>query len=406
MKTVDFFDWRGRRASTPRTKLLYFDHNATTPLASEVAADFASASREIFANASSTHGAGQLARHHLETARRTIAAFLHVSPSEIVFTSGGTESNNLAILGLLRSMPGRKRILTTSIEHPSVLEPTRRLEHEGITVTYARVGETGIVDIDEIERNLRDDTVLVSVMHANNEIGTIQPIADIAALVRSRRAAGQKLYLHADGIQALGKINVDLEQLGPDLYSMSAHKLYGPKGVGALFVRKGTPLDSIQCGGRHERGRRPGTENVPAILAFARAIDLCTAAPTPELRDRFENQTLAALSDVEINGAPERRLPNTSNLLFHGISAEAMVIALDMKGMAVSTGSACSSGSIEPSHVLLAIGRTREQAKSSIRFSFGRYNTYEDIDALADAVIGSVRQLRRHAGKEHPLVRA
>lgn len=406
MKTLNFFDSRGLRASTPRTKLLYFDHNATTPLAPEVAAAFASASRDIFANASSTHRPGQLARHHLETARRAIAALLHASPAEIVFTSGGTESNNLAILGLVRRMPGRKHILTTSIEHPSVLEPVRRLEHEDIEVTYTRTGHGGIVDIDEIGRNLRDDTVLVSVMHANNEIGTIQPIADIAALIRARRAAGQKLYLHGDGIQALGKINVNLNQLGCDLYSMSAHKLFGPKGVGALFVRKGTPLDAIQFGGRHERERRPGTENVPAILAFERAIELCTPAPTAELRDRFETQILAAFSNVEINGAPESRLPNTSNLLFHGISAEAMVIALDMKGMAVSTGSACSSGSIEPSHVLLAIGRTREEAKSSIRFSFGRYNTLEDIDALADAVIASVRQLRRHAAKEHQLVRA
>jgi cysteine desulfurase len=385
--------------------LFYFDHNATTPLALEVAETLACASRDLFGNASSTHAAGQLARLRLETARRTIAQFLHGSPSEIVFTSGGTESNNLAILGLVRTLPGRKHVVTTTIEHPSVLESFRQLEREGVEVSYAPVGPSGIIAIDEIERSLRDDTVLVSVMHANNEIGTLQPITGIGALVRARRAAGQQIYLHSDGVQAFGKIQVDVQALGVDLYSISAHKIFGPKGAGAVFVRKGAPLRGIQFGGRHERERRAGTENVPGIVAFARAVELCTAPASHDLRDRFEAQVLAALPDleidVEINGAIEQRLPNTSNLLLRGVSAEAMVIALDMRGMAVSTGSACSSGSIEPSHVLLAIGRTQDEAKSSLRFSFGRYNTIEQTDALADAVIGAARQQRKRTKEQY-----
>ncbi|HTU46437.1 MAG TPA: cysteine desulfurase family protein [Bryobacteraceae bacterium] len=410
MKTACLRGSREARARVSITELRYFDHNAATPLAPEVAETFAAATRDIFGNASSIHRAGQFARESLESSRRTIAGFIHASPSEIVFTSGGTESNNLAILGLVRNLSSSgAHVITTAIEHPSVLEPFRQLAREGVEVTCVPVGASGIVDVDTIRRSLRDDTVLVSVMHANNEIGTIQPIAEIAALLHARRAAGQKVYFHSDGIQALGKVDVDVQALHADLYSISAHKIFGPKGVGALFVRKGTPLRGIQHGGRHERERRPGTENVPAAVAFARAVELCTTAAADsvaEMRDRFEARVLSALDDVEINGAPGARLPNTGNLLFHGIAGEAMVIALDLKGMAVSTGSACSSGSIEPSPVLLAIGRTREEAKSSLRFSFSRYNTLEDADALADAVIASARQLRRHARQEPQLARA
>jgi len=377
--------------------LLYFDHNSTTPLAPEVAETLTSASLDIYGNPSSTHRAGQLARHRLENSRRTIAEFLHASPSEIVFTSGGTESNNLAIQGLLRNMSARKHVITTAIEHPSVLEPLRQLEREGVEVTRVLPNSSGLIDPAEIRRHLQDDTALISVMHANNEIGTVQPIREIAAL------RGPHTYLHCDGVQAFGKIAVDVQELGVDLYSVSAHKIFGPKGVGALFVRKGAPLRGIQYGGRHERERRAGTENVPSALAFARAVELCAHDASLELaaiRNRFEAQVLAQLAAVEINGTTASRLPNTSNLLFHRISGEAMVIALDMKGMAVSTGSACSSGSVEPSHVLLALGRSRDQAKSSIRFSFGRYNTLADADKLAEAVIASVRQLRKTTARE------
>ena len=310
----------------------------------------------------------------------------------------------------MRGAAGSPRhVITTLIEHPSVLEPFHQLEREGYPVTYVRTGADGIVRTEEIRRNLRDDTALVSVMHANNEIGTIQPIAEITAMLRERTAAGQKLYLHSDGVQATGKIPVDMQELGADLYSISAHKIFGPKGVGALFVRKGTPLRSIQFGGRHERERRAGTENVPGAIAFARAVELCEAdagASVGRVRDHFERRVLEAVCEVEINGAVDGRLPNTSNLLFPGISGEAMVIALDMKGMAVSSGSACSSGSTEPSHVLLAMGRTRQEAKSSVRFSFGRYNTMGDAEQLANAVIASVSALRKHAGKKAQLVRA
>ena len=378
--------------------MLYFDHNSTTPLAPEVASALSAAQSEIYGNPSSTHRAGQLARQALEQSRRSIAETLRVSPAEIVFTSGGTESNNLAILGSFRNLPHSAHAVTLAIEHPAVLEPFRQLENEGFAVTY-------IKDSADAAAALRDNTALVSVMHANNETGAIQPIEEIARLVAARRAAGQAIYFHSDGVQAFGKIPVDLSQTAIDLYSLSAHKIFGPKGIGALFVRKNTPLQRIQFGGRHERERRPGTENVPAAVAFARAAELAAAemASLRELRDLrngFEAEILARLPDVQINAAQRPRLPNTSNILFRGVSAEALVIALDMRRMAVSTGAACGSGSLEPSHVLLAMGLTRDEARSSIRFSFGRYNTAADIAALADAVVESVNKLRQRHAKE------
>jgi len=388
--------------------LLYFDHNATTPVAPEVAEAMTAAVRDVFGNPSSTHRHGQHARQQLEDARRRIAAALQIAPSEFVFTSGGTESNNLAILGLLRNLPSeRKHAITTEIEHPSVLETLRQLEREGVEVTYARVESNGRVEPQEIARQLRPETVLVSVMHANNETGVIQPIEEIAAIVRSRREAGQTIWLHSDGVQAMGKIPVNFDMLGVDFYAISAHKVYAPKGTGGLFVRKGLPIRSTLYGGRHERERRPGTENVPGTIAFATALELC-AADEPQrlarLRDHFEARVLAELPAVEINGGAATRLPNTSNLVFHNVSGEALLIALDIQGIAVSTGSACSSGSIEPSHVLLSMGRTRQEAKSSVRFSLGRHNTAEDVERVADAVIASARQLRRSRQPEAQLV--
>jgi cysteine desulfurase len=378
--------------------LLYFDHNATTPVAPEVADALAAALRQVYGNASSTHAAGQLARQQLENSRQVVARYLHASPAEIVFTSGGTESNNLAILGLVRYLPAkRKHVVTTTIEHPAVLESCRQLEREGVDITYARVDADGLVDVNEIRQNLQAETVLVSVMHANNEIGTVQPLLEVAGLIRERRQTGQNIFFHSDGVQAFGKIDVDMHELGVDLYSVSAHKVFAPKGTGALYVRKGTPLHGIQFGGRHERERRAGTENVPGAMAFARAVELCGASSTAELtrlRDHFEAEVLSRISDVEMNGSRDSRLPNTSNLVFHGVSAEALVIALDMRGIAVSTGSACSSGSVEPSHVLLAMGRTREDARSSVRFSLGRYNTAEDVKVLIDGVIACASRLR------------
>lgn len=379
--------------------MLYFDHNATTPVAPEVAEAFSDALHSVPGNASSTHRAGQLARQRLEAGRAAIASKLGCFPAELVFTSGGTESNNLAILGLVRNISAtRKHLITTEIEHPAVLEPVRQLQREGLEMTFVSVCANGIVDPAEIKDSLRPETVLVSVMHANNETGSVQPIQEIAAIVGRRRASGQQIYLHSDGVQAFGKLAVDANQLGVDLYSLSAHKIHGPKGVGALFVRKGAPIRGIQFGGRHERDRRAGTENVPGVIAFARAVELlsehggkCLAV----LRDRFEHQVLSALQDVEVNGSLIHRLPNTSNLLFRGFSGEVLLIALDTAGFAVSTGSACSSGSIEPSHALIAMGRSVAEARSSLRFSFGRTNTPDEVDQLADAVIAAVCRLRK-----------
>ena len=382
--------------------MLYFDHNATTPTAPEVCEAMGAALRDTWGNPSSVHRQGQRARQALEKARRTVSSAIGATPAELVFTSGGTESNNLALLGLVRSfvrgIPGAaKHVITSAIEHPAVLECCRQLQREGVEAAYLGVGRDGVVDVNEIGRALRPETVLVSVMHANNEVGTIQPIRGIAALIRERRAAGQGIYLHCDGVQALGKIDVDVRELGVDLYSMSAHKVYAPKGTGGLFVAAGTPLRGLQFGGRHERERRAGTENVAGAMAFACALGLPRERSH---RDHFERLVCAELPGVEVNGCRGQRLPNTSSLTFSGVSGESLVIALDMKGMAVSSGSACSSGSTEPSHVLLAMGRSMEEARWGVRFSFGRENTLEDVEALASAVIAAVGRLRHCAPRE------
>jgi len=311
-----------------------------------------------------------------------------------VFTGGGTEADNLAILGLVRAAPGpRKHVITTAIEHPAVLGPCGELEREGVSITRLPVGASGVVDPADVAGALRPETVLVSVMHANNEIGTIQPIAEITA-----RA---EVPVHVDGVQALGKIPVDVNALGVDLYSMSAHKLYAPKGVGALYVRKGTKLAPLSFGGHHERDRRPGTENVPGIAGFGAAAELAGRDLIEEnqriasLRDRLESAILQRIPDTGVNGAAASRTPNTTNIYFDGIDGEALVIALDLRGFAVSTGSACSSGAVTPSHVLTAIGLSAQRARASIRFSLGRLNTAEQVDALVEALEASVTHLRR-----------
>jgi cysteine desulfurase len=385
--------------------LLYFDHNATTIVAPEVADVFDRAVREVFGNASSTHRSGQLAREGLESARKTIAAFVGAPAAQIVFTSGGTEANNLALFGLARSV-GHGHIVTSAIEHPSVLECCRQLEREAFELSVVPVDRDGVLDPAAVERAITAQTLLVSIMHANNETGAVQPIEQITRLVQDRRGAGQQIYLHSDGVQALGKMQVNVDALGIDLYSMSAHKVFAPKGIGALYVRRTVPLRGVQFGGKHERERRAGTENVPGAIAFACALDLCCEdrINLAELRDEFESELMRRLPGVEIQSKTVNRLPNTSNVLFRGIAADALVIALDMKGIAVSTGSACSSGSIEPSQVLLAMGLTREEAKSTVRFSFGRYNTQKDIETLADAVVTCAGRLRVTQRMEAELV--
>jgi cysteine desulfurase len=375
----------------------YFDHNATTPVAPEVLETMVACLGQVYGNASSIHHFGQSAKQRLEAARRQLASLIHAGAGEVVFASGGTEADNLAVLGVVRAAGGRSsHVVTTAIEHPAVLGAVQQLEREGVAVTRVRTGASGVVNPDDIRNALRPDTVLVSVMHANNELGTVQPIAEIA---RVTREAG--IPLHADGVQALGKIPVDVDALGVDLYSMSGHKLYAPKGVGALYVRKGTRLAPIAHGGHHERDRRPGTENVPGIAAFGAAAELSGRMLAAEggrlgmLRDRLEAAVLERIPGSGVNGSRWNRVPNTSNLYFDGIDGEAMVIALDLRGFAVSTGAACSSGAIAPSHVLTAIGLTADRARASMRFSLGRDNTAEQVDALADAIGASVAHLRR-----------
>jgi cysteine desulfurase len=372
----------------------YFDHNATTPVAPEVLETMVSCLGQVYGNASSIHHFGQAAKQRLEAARRQVASLIHANATEIVFTGGGTEADNMAVLGVARG--GRGHVVTTAIEHPAVLMAVGQLEREGLAVTAVRVGSNGIVSPDDIRRALRPDTVLVSVMHANNELGTVQPIAEIARVTRD---AG--VPLHVDGVQALGKIPVDVEALGVDLYSMSGHKLYAPKGVGALYVRRGTKIHPIVFGGHHERDRRPGTENVAGIAAFGAAAESAASRLSEDgerlgaLRDRLEAAVLDRIPGAGVNGSRWNRVPNTSNLYFDGIDGEAMVIALDLRGFAVSTGAACSSGAIAPSHVLTAIGLDADRARASMRFSLGRSNTAEQVDALAEAIGASVAHLRR-----------
>ncbi len=375
----------------------YFDHNATTPVRAEVLDAFTRAAAEVYGNASSIHHYGQIAKQQLEAARRRVAALFACDAREVVFTSGGTESDNLAILGAVRaSERDRKHVVTTHIEHPAVLSACAQLEREGVAVTYVPVASSGLVDPDQIRRALCPDTVLVSVMHANNEIGTVQPVREIAALAHEAGA-----LFHCDGVQAAGKLAINVRELGIDLYSISGHKLYAPKGIGALYVRDGVHLQPVLFGGRHERERRAGTENVPGAVAFGLACELAQSEMAGEalrlsaLRDRLERRITAALPDAGVNGARAPRIAGTTNVYFDGIEGEAVVIALDLRGFAVSSGSACSSGAVEPSHVLLAIGAGRERAKGSVRFSLGRENTAEQIDELANAVIESVIHLRK-----------
>jgi cysteine desulfurase len=355
---------------------IYLDNNATTPLHPEVLRALEVNLRDVFGNASSIHHEGQTARRMIEDARESIGRLIGAAPRDIVFTSGGTESNNAAIFGA-GAAGGRHHIVTTSIEHPSVAEPVAELERRGCAISRVAPARSGRVDSETVLAALRPDTRLVAMMLANNETGVLQPVEEVGRVCRERG-----IHLHCDAVQAAGKIEVSVDALGCDTLSISAHKMHAPKGIGALYVRRGLPMSTHMFGGAQERRRRPGTENVPLAAAFGVAAkiaaDLTWCAGAAGLRDRLERE-LAGANEITVNGADVPRLPNTSNITFHGIDGEGLVIALDLQGIAVSTGSACSSGRVEPSPILLAMVLSPEEAKSTVRFSLSRFTTGEEI---------------------------
>jgi cysteine desulfurase len=381
---------------------VYLDHSATTPVDERVAAAMTRSLAETFGNASSVHTFGQKARSAVDRARREVAALIGARQNEIVFVSGGTEANNLAIRGLCEAAAQYGRHLVTSaIEHPSVRGVCDRLEKEGWDVTRLPVYDNGIVKIEDVRRALRADTVLITVMLANNEIGTIQPAKEIARLIRELRNSGRKnLWFHTDAVQAAGRLQIDVDELGCDLLSLSGHKLYAPKGVGALYVRKGVRLVEQNVGGHQERERRAGTENVPGIVAFGEAARIAREEfqmrndHVKSLRDRFEAAVENRISEIVTNGDRHQRLPHLTNISFRFIEGEGLLINLDMNGIAVSTGSACSSGTLEPSPVIRALGRNDELARGSIRFSFGKDNSEEDVDYVVEVLTEVVERLR------------
>jgi len=377
-------------------KRIYMDHSATTPVAPEVLEAMLPYFSLKFGNASSLHSFGLEAKEALESARERLARLLGANSEEIIFTSGGTESDNLALKGTAyRNREKGKHIITSAIEHPAILETCRRLQRDGFEVTYLPVSSDGFVEPGVLESAVRKDTILISIMHANNEIGTIQPLREIGRL-----AAERDITFHTDAVQSVGKIPVDVNSLGVDLLSLSSHKLYGPKGVGALFVRKGTRLDSIIQGGGHERGLRSGTENVAGIVGLARAADLAGEIMSSEaerlgaIRDRMAARILQSVRDCWINGSMQNRLPGNLNFSFKYVEGESLLLFLDSKGIGVSTGSACSSKKLEPSHVLLALGLKPEHCHGSLRITMGRSNTAEDAEFVVDGIIEAVERFR------------
>ena len=379
-------------------KRIYLDHNATTPIRPEVLAAMMPFLTEEYGNASSIHAFGQRARGAVEEAREQVGALVKARAADIMFTSGGTESNNHAILGAVAGLPGaRKHVITTAIEHVAVLDTCRALAKQGVELTVLPVNRDGLVDPLDFRSAIRPETVLITVMLANNEIGVIQPIEEIGAIAKEKG-----ILFHTDAVQAAGKIPIDVEKLGVDLLSISAHKFCGPKGAGALYVRKGTHLAPLLFGGHSERDRRPGTEDVAAIAGIGKAAELARAGLNEDasrvgrLRDQLERGLLDRVPHAWVNGARAPRVPNTTNMTFPFIEGEAMVIALDLKGVACSTGAACSSGAVEPSHVLLALGLAPEDARATLRLSLGHQTTPEEIDLALETippVIGRLRQL-------------
>ncbi len=388
---------------------VYLDYNATTPVEPEVLDAMLPYFSADFANASSIHTPGQSARAAVETARDQVATLIGARPQEIVFTSGGTESDNHAIFGVIGSLlaqpllavrsslpqPTSPHIITSTIEHEAVLNACQAAEKQGASVTYLPVDREGLADPESVRRAIRPETVLITIMQANNELGTIQPLERIGRIAKEN-----KIYFHTDAVQSAGKITIDVTALKVDLLSLSGHKLYAPKGVGALYVRSGTRLRQLLYGGHHQRGFRPGTENVAGIVGLGKAAEIAQASLAGDakhvstLRDKLERGLLERIPQICMNGGGANRTPNTTNIIFTGIEGEALVIALDLKGLACSIGAACSSGAVEASHVLTAIGLSQEEAKSSLRFSLGRHTTESEIEFALHVIPTAVAQLR------------
>jgi cysteine desulfurase len=371
------------------------DHSATTPVDSLVVDAMLPFFSEVFGNASSLHSFGTEAAEALSLARKQVADAIGALPEEIIFTSGGTESDNLAIRGVVPFNEGKKHIITSVIEHPAVLNTCSFLESLGHEVTYVPVDVDGIIDVKVLEESIRKNTVIISVMHANNEVGTIQPIEEISGIAKEHN-----IYFHTDAVQSVGKIPVNVDDLGVDMLSISSHKIHGPKGVGALYVRTGTNISPIVFGGNHEKGMRSGTENVSGIVGFGKAMELAAERLSEDsvhmtrMRDSLISRVFDTISDVRLNGHPSKRLPNNVNMSFKYVEGESMLMLLDMQGVAVSTGSACSSKSLKASHVLSALGIEDEFIHGSLRMSLGRENTMDDIDYVVGALQETITKLR------------
>jgi cysteine desulfurase len=391
---------------------VYLDYNATTPVDPAVLDAMLPYFTANFANASSIHTPGQRARSAVEAARDQVADLIGANPKEVVFTSGGTESDNHAIFGILspalsRSFAGTRHavpaspapvphIITTAIEHDAVLNACQQAEKRGAHVTYLPVDKSGQINPQDLKSSIRPETILISVMHANNELGTIQPLEEIGKIAKEA-----DIYFHTDAVQSIGKIPVEVTALAVDLLSLSGHKIYAPKGTGALYIKGGTHLQQLLYGGHHQRGARPGTENVAGIVGLGAAAAIAKKAQVEDakriskLRDHLEQEIVKMVPDTKINGADTARLPNTSNITFPGLEGEALLISLDLKGLAISSGAACSSGAVEPSHVLTAIGLSPEDARASLRFSLGRQTTRQEVDQALTIVPAAVQQLRQ-----------
>lgn len=377
-------------------KEVYLDNAATTKIDSSVLSDMVDCYKNQFGNASSIYKIGRDARACVENSREVIAKILNAKPEEIYFTSGGSEADNMAVKGIAHAYKNKgKHIITSKIEHPAVLETCKALEKEGFSVTYLNVDSNGIVDLEELKSAIRPDTILISIMFANNEIGTIEPIKEIGKVAKEHN-----VIFHTDAVQAVGTLKIDVKDLNIDAMSLSGHKFYGPKGIGALYLRQGIIIDKLICGGHQEKNRRAGTENVPAMVGMAKAMELAYAdleeneKRIKELRDYYEESIIEKIPYIKLNGDKNNRLPGTSNISFRFIEGEGLLLNLDLKGICASSGSACTSGSLDPSHVLLAIGLSHEVAHGSLRISIGRNNTKDEIDYLIDSLVEIVERLR------------